>query len=338
METQKIDIAIVILNWNGIDLLKKFLPKLFLNSKKTNIYIADNASTDDSVHFIKENFPDVKILQNLINSGYSGGYNNTLSQLNEEFFVLINSDIEVTENWIKPIISLMKSDKLIAACQPKILDYNNNDHFEYAGASGGYIDFLGYPFCRGRIFNYIEKDINQYNDVSEVFWASGACLFLRSKYFHKVNGFDNDFFAHQEEIDLCWRLKNLGFKIMVNPNSIVYHVGGGTLNSSSPFKTYLNFRNNLFMLFKNLNIINLFPVLFLRFFLDGVAAISLLPKTNGLMHVLAVLKAHFVFYLSLPVLIVKRAKINQKNKLVAKFNFSILYKFYIKNVRKFSDL
>jgi GT2 family glycosyltransferase len=338
METQKINTAIIILNWNGIDLLKKFLPTLIAKSKNANIYIADNASTDNSIKFLEDNFTSVKILQNKTNCGFAGGYNHALSNLHEEFFILINSDIEVTDNWISPIIELLKKDKFISACQPKILDYNNKEKFEYAGASGGFIDFLGYPFCRGRIFNHIENDFNQYEDIKEVFWASGACLFIRSKHFNEVNGFDNDFFAHQEEIDLCWRLKNLGYKVMVNPESIVYHVGGGTLNSSSPFKTYLNFRNNLFMLFKNLHIFSLFSVLFLRLFLDGIAALSLLTKKKGLTHLLAVLRAHFSFYLSLPSLIKKRSLIKQKNNLIGRFNFIILIKFYFKKIRKFSEL
>jgi GT2 family glycosyltransferase len=338
METQKINTAIIILNWNGIDLLKKFLPTLIAKSKNANIYIADNASTDNSIKFLEDNYTSIKILQNKTNCGFAGGYNLALSNLHEEFFILINSDIEVTDNWISPIIELLKKDKFISACQPKILDYNNKEKFEYAGASGGFIDFLGYPFCRGRIFNHIENDFNQYEDIKEVFWASGACLFIRSKHFNEVNGFDNDFFAHQEEIDLCWRLKNLGYKVMVNPESIVYHVGGGTLNSSSPFKTYLNFRNNLFMLFKNLHILSLFSVLFLRLFLDGIAALSLLTKKKGLMHLLAVLREHFSFYLSLPSLIKKRSLIKQKNNLIGRFNFIILIKFYFKKIRKFSEL
>ena len=338
METQKINTAIIILNWNGIDLLKKFLPTLIAKSKNANIYSADNASTDNSIKFLEDNYTSIKILQNKTNCGFAGGYNHALSNLHEEFFILINSDIEVTDNWISPIIELLKKDEFISACQPKILDYNNKEKFEYAGASGGFIDFLGYPFCRGRIFNHIENDFNQYEDIKEVFWASGACLFIRSKHFNEVNGFDNDFFAHQEEIDLCWRLKNLGYKVMVNPESIVYHVGGGTLNSSSPFKTYLNFRNNLFMLFKNLHILSLFSVLFLRLFLDGIAALSLLTKKKGLTHLLAVLRAHFSFYLSLPSLIKKRSLIKQKNNLIGRFNFIILIKFYFKKIRKFSEL
>ena len=338
METQKINTAVVILNWNGIDWLKKFLPIIIDKSNIANIYLADNASDDSSVEFVKNTFPAVNIIQNLYNVGFAKGYNQALSKLTEKYFVLINSDIEVTNNWIEPIINLMEDDDLISACQPKILDYNYKEKFEYAGASGGFLDNLGYPFCRGRIFDTLEHDSNQYNDISEVFWATGACLFVRSKHFNEVNGFDNDFFAHQEEIDLCWRLKNKGYKVMVNPQSIVYHVGGGTLDSSSPFKTYLNFRNNLYMLFKNLPVTDLIKTIFLRLILDGIAGLKFITKKRGLSHVLAILRAHFVFYLNLPRLISKRQKINQCSNLRGKYNWSILYRYYFKDQKTYSEL
>jgi GT2 family glycosyltransferase len=337
METQKINTAVVILNWNGIDWLKKFLPIIIDKSNIANIYLADNASDDSSVEFVKNTFPAVNIIQNLYNVGFAKGYNQALSKLTEKYFVLINSDIEVTNNWIEPIINLMEDDDLISACQPKILDYNYKEKFEYAGASGGFLDNLGYPFCRGRIFDTLEHDRNQYNDISEVFWATGACLFVRSKHFKEVNGFDNDFFAHQEEIDLCWRLKNKGYKVMVNPQSIVYHVGGGTLDSSSPFKTYLNFRNNLYMLFKNLPVTDLIKTIFLRLILDGIAGLKFITKKRGLSHVLAILRAHFVFYLNLPRLISKRQKINQCSNLRGKYNWSILYRYYFKDQKTYSE-
>ena len=338
METQKINTAVVILNWNGIEWLKKFLPIIIDKSNIANIYLADNASDDSSVEFVKNTFPAVNIIQNLYNVGFAKGYNQALSKLTEKYFVLINSDIEVTNNWIEPIINLMEDDDLISACQPKILDYNYKEKFEYAGASGGFLDNLGYPFCRGRIFDTLEHDSNQYNDISEVFWATGACLFVRSKHFKEVNGFDNDFFAHQEEIDLCWRLKNKGYKVMVNPQSIVYHVGGGTLDSSSPFKTYLNFRNNLYMLFKNLPVTDLIKTIFLRLILDGIAGLKFITKKRGLSHVLAILRAHFVFYLNLPRLISKRQKINQCSNLRGKYNWSILYRYYFKDQKTYSEL
>ena len=338
METQKINIAVIILNWNGLNWIQKFLPIIIEKSKEANIYIADNASSDESVKFIDNNYPSVNILQNTSNEGYAKGYNDALKNLNEKYYILINSDIEVTDNWINPIINLMEADDTIAACQPKILDYINRNKFEYAGASGGYIDNLGYPYCRGRIFSDIENDVNQYDDIKEVFWASGACLFIRAESFKDVNGFDNDFFAHQEEIDLCWRLKNNGFKVMVNPKSTVYHVGGGTLNTSSPFKTYLNFRNNLFMLFKNLTYQKLLMTLLFRLPLDGIAALSFITKNKGIFHFLSVLRAHLVFYVSIPLLLVKRFKTNQKDNLVGIAKYSILYKYYIMGIKKFSEI
>ena len=252
--------------------------------------------------------------------------------------MLINSDIEVTENWLSPIINLMDSDLNIAACQPKLLDYNNKNMFEYAGASGGFIDNLGYPFCRGRIFDSIEEDKGQYNDAIEVFWATGACLFVRTTCFDEMNGLDEDFFAHQEEIDLCWRLKNKGYKIMVQPKSVVYHVGGGTLDAGSSFKTHLNFRNNLKMLLKNLPLPSLFVVIPIRLLLDAVAATTFLKQPKGFSHFFAIVRAHFAFYFSIPKLIAKRQKINQKNNLVGKMKKSILVKNKLQGIKKFADL
>ncbi len=338
METQKIKIAVVILNWNGKLWLERFLPNLVQHSKEASIYIADNASTDDSLSFIKQNFPSIKIIINKKNNGYAKGYNDALKHIKSDYYVLINSDVEVTEKWLSPIISLMESNINIAACQPKILDYQNRDDFEYAGASGGFIDNLGYPFCRGRIFNNIEKDNGQYNNATEVFWATGACLFVRSSQFWEVKGFDEDFFAHQEEIDLCWRLKNNGYITMVEPKSLVYHVGGGTLDTESPFKTKLNFRNNLYMLFKNLHLSSLFILIPFRLFLDGVAAFTFLIQKKGLQHFLAIPKAHLSFYFEIPKLIRKRRKLTNKRKLLGKVNYSILLKNKIKGIKRFSNL
>ena len=338
METQKIKTAVVVLNWNGKAWLEKFLANLVKHSQEATVFVADNASTDDSVDFVKSNFPSVKIIINASNGGYAKGYNDALKQIDAQYFVLINSDIEVTEDWLSPIIDLMDSDNKIAACQPKVLDYNNRSKFEYAGASGGFIDNLGYPFCRGRIFDDIEQDSGQYNDAIEVFWATGACLFVRASRFNTIGGLDEDFFAHQEEIDLCWRLKNKGYKIMVQPKSVVYHVGGGTLNAVSPFKTHLNFRNNLFMLFKNLPTYCLFTTIPTRLVLDGVAALTFLKKEKGLEHVLAIAKAHFSFYFAIPNLIAKRKKNSQKNNLVGRMNWSILVKNKIKGIKRFSEL
>ena len=338
METQKIKIAVVVLNWNGKALLKKFLPALIKHSKDATVFIADNASEDDSIPFLKEYFPKVKVIINNTNGGYAKGYNDALKQINAEYFVLINSDINVTVDWLSPIITLMDTNTAIAACQPKLLDYNNKTKFEYAGASGGFIDNLGYPFCRGRVFDTTEEDKGQYNDAVEVFWATGACLFARASYFWEVGGLDESFFAHQEEIDLCWRLKNKGYIIMVEPKSVVHHVGGGTLNSDSPFKTHLNFRNNLYMLFKNLPTTSLIYVIPIRLALDGVAAFTFLRRKKGLQHFLAIAKAHFSFYFEIPQLIAKRRKITQKNNLAGKMRKSILLKNKLNGIKMFSDL
>jgi len=340
METQKIKIktAIVILNWNGKDWLEKFLPTIVRYSAEATVFVADNGSEDDSKSFLTQEFPAIKIIENKENLGFAGGYNKALNQIHAEYYVLLNSDIEVTEGWLSPIIKLMDSDKNIAACHPKLLDYTNKEKFEYAGASGGFIDNLGYPFCRGRIFDSLEEDKGQYNDSIEVFWATGACLFARASYFWEVGGLDEGFFAHQEEIDLCWRLKNKGYKIMVEPNSVVYHVGGGTLATGSPFKTYLNFRNNLKMLFKNLPLPSLFMVIPMRLLLDGLAAFTFLNKPKGIHHLFAIIKAHFTFYFAIPGLIAKRQKITQKNDLVGKMRKSILVKSKLKGIKSFSDL
>ena len=338
METQESKIAVVVLNWNGKDWLEKFLPYLVEHSKEAKLFVADNNSSDNSISFLKNTYPEIHIIQLKSNHGYAKGYNDALKQIKAEYFVLINSDIEVTKDWLNPIINLMDKNHLISACQPKILDYNNKDTFEYAGASGGFIDYLGYPFCRGRIFNKLEKDDGQYNEITEVFWATGACLFVRSSHFNAIGGLDNDFFAHQEEIDLCWRLKNKGYKVMVEPKSIVYHVGGGTLNTGSPFKTYLNFRNNLSMLFKNSSIINLVTILPIRLILDGVAAITMLKQEKGIQHLIAIIRAHFAFYLSIPKLIIKRRDISQKSNLIGKMKISIIIKNKIQGINNFSDL
>ena len=338
METQKIKTAVVVLNWNGKDWLEKFLPTLVRYCAEATVFVADNGSEDDSKSFLAQEFPAVKVIANKENLGFAGGYNKALKQIDSEYLVLINSDIEVTEGWLSPIINLMDSDKNISACQPKLLDYNNRSKFEYAGASGGFIDNLGYPFCRGRIFDDLEQDKGQYNNAIEVFWATGACICVRTDAFWEVGGFDEDFFAHQEEIDLCWRLKNKGYTIMVQPKSVVYHVGGGTLNSGSPFKTHLNFRNNLKMLFKNLPLSSLFMVIPMRLLLDGLAAFTFLNKPKGIHHLFAIIKAHFIFYFAIPGLIAKRQKITQKNNLVGKMRKSILVKSKLKGIKSFSNL
>lgn len=268
---------------------------MILHSGNSDIYVVDNASTDDSVSFLNENFPAVKIIINDKNYGFAGGYNEGLRKIDSEIYCLLNSDVEVTENWLQPVLHLFKKDQNIAAIQPKILDYNRRNFFEFAGAAGGLIDNLGYPYCRGRIFENIEEDLGQYDDETEIFWASGCCLFIRSKDFWEQNGFDERFFAHQEEIDLCWRLKNSGKKIFYTGKSTVYHFGGGTLNKQSPQKTFLNIRNNLSMMLKNLPFPKLIWLIFFRLSLDGIAGIYFGLKF-GFPHFWAVVRAHFGFY------------------------------------------
>ncbi len=303
--------AVVILNYNGKNFLEKYLPGVIRNSPDATVVVADNASTDDSVDFMKKHFPQVRLLINDKNTGFAGGYNWALSQIKATYYVLLNSDIEVTPDWLEPVIRLMDSDEKIAACQPKIRSVFQKEYFEYAGASGGFIDRWGYPFCRGRIFEKTEKDQGQYDDVREIFWATGACMIVRADVYHALGGLDADFFAHMEEIDFCWRAKNRGYKIMVQPASVVYHVGGGTLPKSSARKTYLNFRNNFMMLYKNLPDQWLWTVLITRLFLDGLAGIRFLMQGN-FADVLAVIKAHFFFYGHLKILGKKRRALHQK--------------------------
>jgi len=303
-------LAIVILNWNGQRFLSKFLPALIQSLPSySEIIVADNASTDNSVEFLKTNFPSIKIIQNSKNGGFSKGYNDALKQIEAEYYCLLNSDVEVTENWIEPIVNLLDNHPEVAVVQPKLLSYSNRDFFEYAGASGGFIDFLGYPFCRGRVFGHLEKDTGQYDDAIEVFWATGAALFVRSAVFHEVNGLDDDFFAHMEEIDFCWRVKSCGYKIMVEPKSVVYHVGGGTLPKDNSRKTYLNFRNNLFLLLKNLPKNKLLPVFLIRFPLDNAAALFFLLQGHW-KDTIAVLRAHLSFLRQFCKMKQKRNRIN----------------------------
>ncbi|GHC62655.1 glycosyltransferase family 2 protein [Ulvibacter litoralis] len=299
------NVAVVILNWNGKKLLSQFLPSVVRYSPEATIYVADNASTDDSVAFLSENFPQVKIIQNTINGGYAKGYNDALKELSEDVFILLNSDVEVTENWIPPLLSEFKKDTTLVAAQPKILDYKNKAYFEYAGAAGGFVDMFGYPFCRGRIFETVEKDEGQYNDTVNILWATGACLFVRRDAFTEVNGFDEDFFAHQEEIDLCWRMQAKGGIIKYVGASTVYHVGGATLKTINPKKTFYNFRNTLLLLVKNVKGLQVWGIVCIRLVLDAFAAIQFLVQGKPA-HVLAILKAHFSFYRLLPKFVKKR--------------------------------
>jgi len=317
-------VAVVILNYNGQKFLETFLPSVVIHNDGYEIIVADNASTDDSVNLLKTKFADIKIIQLANNDGFAGGYNNALKEIEAEYYILLNSDVEVTPNWTKSIIDLMDTDKSIAACQPKILSYQQKTHFEYAGAAGGYIDWLGYPFCRGRIFDSYEEDKGQYNDTKEIFWATGACMFVRAEIFQQLNGFDANFFAHMEEIDLCWRIKNQGNRILYSSASTVYHVGGGTLHKSNPRKTFLNYRNGLAMLYKNLPSNRLFSTIFLRLILDGISGVKLLIH-GSLADVWAIIKAHFAFYAMIPKLERKAPK--QVNQIYQK---SIVWEYFVK--------
>ena len=289
------DFAIVILNWNGKNLLKKFLPFLVKYSADATIYLADNASTDDSISFVNDYYPMVKIIKNNDNFGYAKGYNESLKQVSEKYLCLINSDIEVSENWLEPIFNLFETNSEVGIIQPKILDFKDKSKFEYAGAAGGFIDSLGFPFCRGRIFDSLETDKNQYNDITPIFWASGACFFIRNQVFQDLNGFDENFFAHQEEIDLCWRAFNQNIHVYYCGKSTVYHVGGATLDVSNPKKTFLNYRNSLLMLYKNLPKEGRFGTIFKRLCYDGISGIRLMLQLKP-MHCFAIIRSHFAYY------------------------------------------
>ena len=324
-------IAVVILNWNGKELLEQFLPSVVKNSPEATVYLADNASSDDSISFVTSEFPTIQIIKNAWNFGFAQGYNEALKEVDAEIFALVNSDVEVTPNWLQPIIETFQNYPQTAIIQPKILDYKRKDYFEYAGAGGGFIDKFGYPFCRGRIFETIEKDLGQYNDNCEIFWASGACFFIRSSVFKELNGFDVDFFAHQEEIDLCWRAKNKKYSIQYNGSSTVYHIGGATLNDENPKKTFLNFRNSLFMLTKNLPKQKLFKILLIRMVLDGIAGLRFLFQ-GKFTHLFAVLKAHFYYYHFINNNLNKRSEYQVNNYFERE---SIVVNYYLKKRHKF---
>jgi len=332
-------IAVVILNWNGKKYLEQFIPVLIENSHVEDLalFVADNGSTDGSVHFLKENYPEIKLILFDENYGFTGGYNRALRKINAEYYVILNSDVEVSPNWIAPIIEKMDANAQIAAAMPKIKAFHNKEYFEYAGAAGGFIDKYGYPFCRGRILDTVEKDEGQYDDEREIFWASGACMFVRADIFHEQNGFDEDFFAHMEEIDLCWRMKNAGYKIMYYPDVTVYHVGGGALPNNSPFKLYLNYRNNLFMLYKNLPSKRRFLTIFNRMILDGVSGLVYLTRFE-MKSFFVVLKAHFSFYAALKSLKQKRKILSEQKRQKEQFPYSILYRYFIKKQKKFKNL
>ncbi|MDO4727979.1 MAG: glycosyltransferase family 2 protein [Bacteroidota bacterium] len=327
-------LAIAILNWNGQKLLEQFLPSVIRHSSQlAQIYLIDNASTDDSVTFVKNTFPEIKIIQHQKNYGYAKGYNLAIQQIEEPYLCLLNSDVEVTAGWLDRIVHLFENQNDIAVIQPKILDYQNRDTFEYAGAAGGYIDKYAFPYCRGRIFNTLEKDKAQYAE-QQVFWASGACFFVRKNIFEEFGGFDEDFFAHQEEVDLCWRLNNHNHKVYYTPHSTVYHLGGGTLKMQSAYKTFLNFRNSVWMFIKNHPRNNLFINLFIRLSLDGLAGIFFMIKFKP-QHTFAILKAHFWIYVTWSKTWRKRSKTTSTDYYQIR---SIVWKYYLQNRKKYSQL
>lgn len=334
-------IAIVILNWNGKAFLEKFLPDVIrFSNLHAQIVIADNASTDDSRAFVSSSFPEITWIQLDKNYGFAGGYNRALKMVEADYYVLLNSDVQVSENWLMPLYEFMENHPLAAACQPKMKSHSLPSLFEHAGAAGGYIDFLGYPFCRGRIFNKLEEDKEQYDSIQRIFWATGACLFIRSSAFHDQEGFDEDFFAHMEEIDLCWRIQQAGMEIYVVPESYVLHVGGGTLPKSNPRKTYLNFRNNLFMLFKNLPGLKVWWLMPLRLFMDGIASIKFLFD-GDYKDTLAVLKSHVSFYRYFFRTFSKRLKQQkrvEKHPTRGIYSNSIVVEHYIYKKNSFKDL
>ena len=338
MNTPKV--AVVILNWNGVKYLRDFLPYVLASTwPNLDIVVGDNASSDGSVAYLRENYPTVRIIENDDNYGFTGGYNRVLAQVQADYYILLNSDVEVQPNWIEPVIALMETDDRIAAAAPKIKAYHNQTHFEHAGAAGGFIDKFGYPFCRGRIFYDIEEDKGQYEQAGEVFWASGAAMFIKKHLWDLSGGFDETFFAHMEEIDLCWRLKNMGYKVMYCPQSVVFHVGGGTLNSENPFKTYLNFRNNLLLLKNNLSFWRAVWVIGIRFWMDLLALTRFLMEGKR-KDAWAISRAHQNF--------VRRLFSRTKDKrpkvkggslpLTGTYSRSIVWDFFVDKKTKFTDL
>lgn len=337
-------LALVILNYNGQKFLQQFLPSVIEHADGFPVYVADNASTDDSVLFLKAHFPSVRVIKLPHNAGYAGGYNQALDRLRREFggatyYALINSDIEPTPHWIAPMLRLMDANPRIAACQPKIRDYNRRDQFEHAGAAGGFIDYLGYVFCRGRVFATFETDHGQYNDNRRVFWATGACLLVRAEVFHRSEGFDAHFFAHMEEIDWCWRIQRLGYEAWTCGESVVYHVGGGTLSKVNPHKTYLNYRNSLYMLYKNLPSRGLWLKLLLRLVLDGMSSVLFL-KQGQFADIWAIIRAHFAFYGHLPTLRRQRRRLSPQQQLseLPVFQRSIAWAYFFEGRKTYSAM
>lgn len=327
-------IAVVILNWNGSGLLRRFLPSVLEHSAGASIWVADNQSTDDSLKVLASEFPSVRVVVNSGNLGFAGGYNEALKEIDADIFALVNSDIEVTSGWLEPVLARFQSDPDTAIVQPKIKDYKNKSLFEYAGASGGFLDRFGYPFCRGRVFETVETDNGQFDDERQIFWASGACFFIRSQVYRELGGFDQGFFAHQEEIDLCWRAFNKGYRAYCLPQSVVFHMGGATLSEYHPTKTYLNFRNSLLMLLRNLPAGKILPIIFIRLCLDGIAGVRFLFQGKP-DHCWAVVRAHFGFYRRIPKVWSSRTE-NQRPDYYLVKNLILLY--FFKDKHRFDEL
>ncbi len=334
-------LAVVILNWNGSQLLRHYLPIVLstTQSDEVEVIVADNASTDDSLQLLRSDFPDVRTIVLDQNYGFAGGYNKVIAQLDHEYVLLLNSDVATTSNWTRPLINLMDEDSNIAACAPKILDDKRKSHFEYAGAAGGFIDWLGYPFCRGRLMDYIEPDNGQYNNNISALWVSGAALLIRRKLYLECGGLDEDFFAHMEEIDLCWRLRNMGYNIVSCGQSAVYHLGGATLSSTNPRKTYLNFRNNLIMMVKNYNSSLWSLVILCRLLLDGVAGLMFVAKGQW-RFCWAIVKAHWAFFGTIVTTLGKRKMLraHRTSQLPSEVKrYSLILRYYLFGKKIYED-
>jgi GT2 family glycosyltransferase len=345
--TEHPKVAVIILNYNGRAWLEKFLPAVVRHTSSglARIWVADNASSDDSLDFVRQHFPSVSTFKMPQNYGFAEGYNHAIRHIASEYTLLLNSDVEVSHGWLDPLVKCLDKHPQTAACQGKIKDYNNPKKFEYAGAAGGFIDAYGYPFCRGRIFDTVEEDYGQYDESSEIFWGSGACLLIRRKLFLASGGFDTDFFAHMEEIDLCWRLKNMGYAIRYVPESTVYHVGGGTLDNQSNHKLYLNFRNNRLMLFKNLPIQAVFRTNFIRNMLDIIALLKAVVMLK-FGEAWSIFKAHLHYLKALNKFVRKRAEIDQMIRMqkighpnsTGRFPHSLVWVYFIRKKKRFTNL
>ena len=339
----RVKVAIVLLSYNSLELVKKFLPLIvetIPNSPDYQVVLVDNASVDDTYNYVAEQHPDVRLIQLQINKGFTNGYVESLSQIDAEYYVLISSDIEVSPNWCEPIIQYMDEHPDVAVCGPKIMSYDRREEFEYAGAAGGFIDHLGYPFCRGRMITDVEKDEGQYDNIQETFWASGACMLIRAELYHEAGGLDNDFYAHMEEIDLCWRLKNMGHKVMFYPHSKVYHMGGFIIQYGSPGKVFRNHRNNLIMLLKNLPPYRSLWLISLRFVLDFVALLKMYADGQFKAST-GINKAHFQFLIHLPKWLKKRREVRKLVKNPNTFGIypkSLIVAYFLRGKRKFSEL